>query len=253
MHPTDTARTQFAAWRSQVRADWMADDPHFRHLIERGGLSDAIPGIDAFARDCADTIDDLARLTNEDAHLPRLRTWDGQGHRVEQIDFHPDYHRIGRLVYRTGLMCLYAEPGQEMHTLTTMYLLAQNGEAGHACPLACHRRPDQDGAARARRPAGVAGATLRSGLRHALPRIAVPDRGAGGQRRGSQRGGRGAHGRARLVAADRREVVLQRHRRPAHARERAHRRRRSRDPWSARLCRPTHPRWPGETASACGA
>ncbi|MFT7520538.1 MAG: acyl-CoA dehydrogenase, partial [Kiritimatiellia bacterium] len=137
MHPNQAARDQFTAWRADVSRDWMADDPHFCALLRRYGLQSHRPSIDAFARDCATVIDPLARLTNEDAHLPRLRTWDGQGHRVEQIDFHPSYHQIGRIVYGTGLMGLYAEPGQELHTLATLYLLSQNGEAGHACPQAC--------------------------------------------------------------------------------------------------------------------
>ena len=51
--------------------------------------------------------------------------------------FHPTYHAIGRLAYGTGAMGRYAQPGHELATLAFTYLLAQDGEGGHACPFAC--------------------------------------------------------------------------------------------------------------------
>jgi alkylation response protein AidB-like acyl-CoA dehydrogenase len=53
------------------------------------------------------------------------------------VDFHPSYHAIGRLAYASGAMAAYAHEGREWETLSLVYLLAQNGEGGHTCPMAC--------------------------------------------------------------------------------------------------------------------
>ncbi len=135
MSATDTARGAFAQWRALASADWLADDPHLVDILGRHGAS--TQDLAAHARDCAGPIDALARENNRDEHLPRLRRWDGQGHRIEAIDHHPSYTEIGRLAYRAGIMSRYAEPGRELETFAQLYLFSQNGEAGHACPMAC--------------------------------------------------------------------------------------------------------------------
>jgi alkylation response protein AidB-like acyl-CoA dehydrogenase len=131
-----SARAAFAAWRS-ARTSWWEDDPHLASLLHVHGADAAVSEIRAFAAACAGPIDRWAIETNRDEHLPQLRRWDGFGNRVEDVSFHPDYHQIGRAVYRTGVMSRYAEPGRELETLALVYLLAQDGEAGHCCPLAC--------------------------------------------------------------------------------------------------------------------
>ncbi len=133
-----SARAEFAQWRTLVGTDWTADDPHLASLFRHHSAAANLPAeLSAFGRACAGAIDTWARETNGDANLPQLRRWDGQGNRIEQVAFHPDYHQIGRAVYATGLMARYAAPGAELETLAFTYLLAQDGEAGHCCPLAC--------------------------------------------------------------------------------------------------------------------
>jgi alkylation response protein AidB-like acyl-CoA dehydrogenase len=134
--PAAAARAAFAAWRAS-RTSWWQDDPHLASLVRHHGHAAAEPELRAFAAACAGPVDRWAVETNRDEHLPRLRRWDGHGNRTEEIVFHPDYHRIGRAVYGTGVMARYAEPGRELETLALTYLLAQDGEAGHCCPLAC--------------------------------------------------------------------------------------------------------------------
>jgi acyl-CoA dehydrogenase len=135
MERTESARADFAEWRRLTAADWYADDPHLTSLLRHHGVSD--DGLADFARVCAQQLDPLIRENNRDEHLPLLRRYDGQGNRIEAIDHHPTYPQIGRLAYRSGVMSLYAQRGAETASLARLYLFVQNGEAGHACPMAC--------------------------------------------------------------------------------------------------------------------
>lgn len=131
------ARAAFADFRRRASADPIAQDPHLVAILERAGLGAELPGLRAFAVRCARELDAAAIETNLAENLPRLRRFDGFGNRTEEVVFHPDYHRIGRAVYGTGVMSRYAEPGAQTASLAIMVQLSQLGEAGHACPLAC--------------------------------------------------------------------------------------------------------------------
>lgn len=137
LHEPDRARAAFDDWRAAVNDDWLADDPHLKTVLARHGRDPSDPALAAFARTCAREVDPLVRENNRDEHLPLLRRWDAVGNRIESVDFHPTYHAIGRLGYKSGLMAAYRSPGAELDTLARLYLFAQNGEAGHACPMAC--------------------------------------------------------------------------------------------------------------------
>ncbi len=136
MNAADTARDAFAAWRAELRTNAWDADPHLRSLLARFGRG-STDMLRTFGGQVAGEIDGWAKETNRDSGLPQLRRFDAMGRRTEQAVFHPDYHAIGRLAYRTGLMGLYAERGRELETLAFTYLLGQNGEAGHTCPHAC--------------------------------------------------------------------------------------------------------------------
>ena len=135
--PPVRAREAFSAWQADLSTNALDADVHFLHLLDRYGRRAASPGLRAFGALVSTKLDTMARTTNRDENLPRLRRFDGLGNRVEAITFHPDYHAMGRDVYATGLVGLYDKPGREFETLSFVYLLGQDGEAGHACPLAC--------------------------------------------------------------------------------------------------------------------
>lgn len=130
------AREDFAAWRLAMAENPYECDPHLQSLVRFHGRTAATDALAAFG-DVVVGLDPLVRENNRDEHLPRLRRWDGQGTRVEAIDFHPTYEGIGKAAYGSGMMARYAERGREFETLSLLYLFSQNGEAGHACPLAC--------------------------------------------------------------------------------------------------------------------
>lgn len=131
-----SARRELAAWLETMRTSAWDADPHVRAIAARL-RPDAAPQLAAFGADVADRLDTLARESNRDENLPRLSRFDGIGRRTEQIVFHPSYHSLGQAAYATGVMSRYAARGNELETLLFTYLYAQNGEAGHACPLAC--------------------------------------------------------------------------------------------------------------------
>lgn len=136
MNAPDTTRTAFSAWRADLAANALDADPHLRALLQRYDRSE-LAGLHEFGGQVSGPIDAWARETNREGSLPQLRRYDALGFRTEAVIFHPDYHQIGRVAYRTGLMGLYAAPGRELDTLVYTYLLGQNGEAGHTCPFAC--------------------------------------------------------------------------------------------------------------------
>lgn len=129
-------RAHFQTWLDRVRADWWADDPHLGSLLRFYGREAFEAELCAFAAE-GPRLDPLVRENNRDEHLPALRRWDGVGNRIESIDFHGSYREIGKAVYASGVMSRYREPGRQWESLALTYLVGQNGEAGHACPLAC--------------------------------------------------------------------------------------------------------------------
>ncbi len=68
---------------------------------------------------------------------PVLHTHDTQGHRIDQVRFHPAWHALMRLSVEYGVHNLpwaSPQPGAHVARATLMYLVGQN-EAGHSCPI----------------------------------------------------------------------------------------------------------------------
>ncbi|MCB9640260.1 MAG: acyl-CoA dehydrogenase family protein [Myxococcales bacterium] len=83
------------------------------------------------------SIDEAVQSADHRDNLPRLERFSSIGDRIEQVIFHPAYREVGRSIYGSGMMSVYEEPSQNLLALTLFYLSAQNGEAGHNCPVAC--------------------------------------------------------------------------------------------------------------------
>ncbi|WP_273727100.1 acyl-CoA dehydrogenase family protein [Brucella gallinifaecis] len=81
---------------------------------------------------------DLARLANTE--LPKLRTHDRQGRRVDLVEYHPAYHALMRRSIAQGLHCSIweanpAEAGRRHQARAARFFLSGQLEAGHLCPL----------------------------------------------------------------------------------------------------------------------
>ena len=65
---------------------------------------------------------------------PRLRTHDRHGHRVDEVDFHPAWHRLLGKGVSAGLTAAWARPGGHVRRAAAFLVWAQV-EAGNLCPL----------------------------------------------------------------------------------------------------------------------
>ncbi|HHZ09914.1 MAG TPA: DNA alkylation response protein [Rhizobiales bacterium] len=81
---------------------------------------------------------DLARLANSE--LPKLRTHDRQGRRIDIVEYHPAYHALMRRAVATGLHSSIwengeAETGRRHQIRAARFYLTAALECGHLCPI----------------------------------------------------------------------------------------------------------------------
>lgn len=74
----------------------------------------------------------MGALANE--HPPTLRTHDRFGHRVDEVDFHPSWHRLLGKGVAAGLTAAWVRPGGHVRRAAAFLLWTQI-EAGNCCPL----------------------------------------------------------------------------------------------------------------------
>lgn len=68
------------------------------------------------------------------AHPPALRSHDRYGHRVDEVDFHPTYHRLVESAVAAGLADAVTRPQGQLRRTAGFYVWTQV-EAGHGCPV----------------------------------------------------------------------------------------------------------------------
>ncbi len=67
-------------------------------------------------------------------HPPRLRTHDRYGYRIDEVDFHPAWHRLLGPGVSTGLTAAWGRPGGHVRRAAAFHMWTQ-AEAGNGCPL----------------------------------------------------------------------------------------------------------------------
>ncbi|EGJ73961.1 putative acyl-CoA dehydrogenase [Streptomyces sp. Tu6071] len=65
---------------------------------------------------------------------PKLRTHDRFGHRIDEVEFHPAWHRLLGHAVSAGLTSAWARPGGHVRRAAG-FLTWTQAEAGHGCPL----------------------------------------------------------------------------------------------------------------------
>ena len=111
-------------------------DPVLQELLDLEGASWAQAEVDDFGKKVgrAETLE-WGRLANR--HPPELRTHDRFGHRVDEVEFHPAWHRLMALGLEAEIHSLpWNRPGPGAHVARAAkhYLLTQ-AEAGVLCPI----------------------------------------------------------------------------------------------------------------------
>jgi putative acyl-CoA dehydrogenase len=114
----------------------VADDPALLAAAGREGADWDAGRLHELGRlaGAADT-QEHARLANE--HPPVLRTHDGRGHRIDEVEFHPSWHELLGTAVRHGLHAApWADPSPGAHVAraAAFYVWSQ-AEAGHGCPV----------------------------------------------------------------------------------------------------------------------
>ena len=69
-----------------------------------------------------------------DEHPPRLRTHDRHGHRIDEVDFHPAWHRLLGKGVGAHLTAAWARPGGHVRRAAG-FLVWTQVDAGNCCPL----------------------------------------------------------------------------------------------------------------------
>ncbi len=81
---------------------------------------------------------DLARLANTE--VPKLRTHDRQGRRLDQVEFHPAYHALMRRSVSLGIHSSIwenneSEKGKRHQVRAARFYMTAGLECGHLCPI----------------------------------------------------------------------------------------------------------------------
>ncbi|MFD5859373.1 acyl-CoA dehydrogenase family protein [Streptomyces chartreusis] len=87
----------------------------------------------ALGRTCGSAqVQEWGVLANENP--PRLRTHDRYGHRIDEVDFHPSWHRLLGKGVSAGLTAAWVRPAGHVRRAAA-FLLWTQVEAGNGCPL----------------------------------------------------------------------------------------------------------------------
>ena len=136
----DVARNALADWTAAQTDNYFVADRNLQRLLElywgEETYKEYLPRLYRFGGVAATKVDELVRISNREDNLPRLKRYNGIGERIEEVDYHPTYHEAGRLIYGSGMMQVYENPGSNLLSVALFYLSSLNGEAGHNCPLA---------------------------------------------------------------------------------------------------------------------
>jgi alkylation response protein AidB-like acyl-CoA dehydrogenase len=126
-------------------ADWYLPDEHLQWLTRRTVGDAAWPVADGALRDLGTmvprVIEPLARTA--DRHPPVLRSYNGRGERIDEIEFHPAYRELESTVLGFGAVRAgFASgwrglPGRAPRSLVTamLYLLLESDQAITGCPI----------------------------------------------------------------------------------------------------------------------
>lgn len=119
----------------RVDVDEFTDNPVLAEGVATFGAGWAAPDLTRIGQLVgSDSFQADARAAH--THPPVLRTHDRWGHRVDEVDYHPGYHRIiGAAVAHGAHTGAWARPREGAHVArAAAFMLFAQVEPGHACP-----------------------------------------------------------------------------------------------------------------------
>ncbi len=138
-------RTRPAAHRTHVvenqvpplaNYDAYSSDAALIAAVDANGARWAAPALGAIGRR-AGSEEAIAWGFDANVNLPKLKTFDRTGERLDEVEFHPSYHRLFEAAVGYGLHCSSwrdPKPGAQVARAAGFYLWSQ-AEAGHGCPV----------------------------------------------------------------------------------------------------------------------
>ncbi|GHF95868.1 acyl-CoA dehydrogenase family protein [Streptomyces albogriseolus] len=103
-----------------------------RHLTAEA-REDGLAELSALGHTCGSAqVQEWGVQANENP--PRLRTHDRYGHRIDEVDFHPAWHRLLGKGVSAGLTAAWGRPGGHVRRAAA-FLMWTQVEAGNCCPL----------------------------------------------------------------------------------------------------------------------
>ncbi len=113
-----------------------ADDPALLAALRRAGAGWGEPEVrELGALAGTEAVQEQARMAEEQP--PRLRTHDRFGHRIDEVEFHPAWHRLMTVAVERGLHAAPwadSRPGAHLVRAAKFYVWSQ-AEPGHGCPV----------------------------------------------------------------------------------------------------------------------
>ncbi len=125
----------FGPWLDARSSDWYDDDPFLHELLDRFAPETDPGRVSRFGGRVAGPLRELAEDSALPEHAPWIRQQDPYDRRRDDIVLPASTHEALRIVH--GDEGLGAVRGDPFTHYAMIYLLAQNGEAGVACSLAC--------------------------------------------------------------------------------------------------------------------
>src|SRR5579875_1769282 len=114
----------------------VAQDPALLEALGREGADGVLAELHELGTLAgSEQVQEQARLANECP--PRLRTHDRQGHRIDEVEFHPAWHSLMATAVSHGLQAApWAEQGPGAHLArAAKFYVWSRSEAGHLCPM----------------------------------------------------------------------------------------------------------------------
>jgi putative acyl-CoA dehydrogenase len=114
----------------------VADDPALLDALTREGAGWAVTDLHRIGR-LAGTAEPQRWAEEANRHEPRLHTHDRYGNRIDEVEFHPSWHRLMDVAVAEGLAAApWANPRPGAHVArAAAFFTWTQLEAGHGCPV----------------------------------------------------------------------------------------------------------------------